>query len=208
MSYREKLVVKDLYAEKFELLRPSWDDFVVPLALASRRGNSDPTWTQLGTSGLYLQGFSAAADNEVFFTLQTSHGAMIGNKYSDVYERPVDDLRNVLAPHVHWIPSTTNTGNCVWELTSWPSTRGTAYSDDDVQTSTITVAASGVVTEQINGFDDIDASAFKDSTCIVCRLRRLGSDEDDTFTGVALGVSVDFHMPIHRLGSQAEFGDQ
>jgi len=208
IAKHQKLVVKELYAEKFELLRPVWDDYVVPLGLAGRRGNSDPTWTQLGASALYLPGFSASQDNEVFFSIQMPHMAAQGGKFNGRFDQ--DELENKMDIHVHWMPSTTNTGNCLWQIDHWVSVRGTAYSDDDVVTTQKLVAASGVITETITEIVEIPTSLptnWPDSTCIVCRLSRQGTDVTDTFTGVALGISVDCHMLRYRLGSQDEYGD-
>ena len=201
----QRLYVGDLYAETFQLLRPVWDDVVASAQMAGRRGNTDPAWTQLGSSGLYLPGFSASASNEIFFSFQVPHGNAHGIEFNNSFDRQ-GYAANEMRLYIHWIPSTTNTGNCLWKLEYWVSNRDTAYADDDVATTSAIDAASGTVTEQVTYLSAIPATGFKDSTCVVCRLYRDGGDITDTFTGVALAVSISAHIQIYKIGSIAENG--
>ncbi len=202
----EELYVGELYVENvLEMLKPQWDDVVTPLALAGRLGNTDPNWTQLGSTGIYVPGFSASASNEVFFAIQLPHAAKVGDKFKGYYD-PEGLTANEVRLHIHWAPSTNNTGNCRWEITYVIHNVGEATTA--AVTEAVDVAANGVPEqEQINGLVAIDASTLRESSVLSCRLRRLGSHANDTFTGVALGLSVDAHVPIYRFGSEAEYGD-
>jgi hypothetical protein len=137
--------------------------------------------------------------------LQTSHGNGIGPKFSDDYDRN-SYVANELRVHIHWLPSTTNTGNCLWKLEHWVSRRDKAYADGDVVTTSVLAAANGAVKEQITSLVAIDAAGFLDSTCVVFRLYRDGDGATDTFTGVAMAISVDAHIPVYSLGSEEEYG--
>jgi hypothetical protein len=202
----QKLTVKDFECETFKLLKSVWNDYMVDLTSAGRRGNTDPAWTQLGSSGLYLPGFSAAADNEVFFDIQAPHGQAHGPQYNADYDRN-SQLDDHLGVHVHWMPSTALAGNIVLELTYWVSKRGTAYSDDDVVTVETVVAAPGAITEGITQIGEIPGDDIVDSSVIVCRFRRLGTDTLDTYAGLFLGMSADTHILFDGFGSSNEFGD-
>ena len=108
-----------------------------------------------------------------------------------------------MKPHVHWAPSTTHTGNVVWELEySAAAINGTLPSSTTIE---ITDAADGTALKhQISSLPDVAGTGLTISSMIVCRLTRKGDDAADTFTGVAYALEFDFHFEIDTIGSSTE----
>ena len=146
----------------------------------------------MGATGLYSQAFDADndADESLHFVAQLPHSYKEGSD---------------LEFHVHWSPSTTNTGNVVWELDYAAITIGGTLSS--VSTLTDTIAADGTAFKhQVSDIDDIvSGTGLGISTLLICRFTRLGDDGADTFTGVAFAYEVDFHFQLDMMGSRQEY---
>lgn len=169
-----------------------WDDLRVPMENTRiNPANSEPAFEQIGVTGLYSFAFDAANndDDSLHFVAQLPHGYKEG---SDLH------------PHIHWLPSTTNTGNVVWELDyvamAIDGTMGA------VQTLEVTVAADGTALKhQVDELGTIDGDGLGISSMLICRLTRLGDDAADTFTGIAYAMEFDFHYQMDMLGSRQEY---
>jgi len=169
-----------------------WDDLRVPMENTRiNPANSEPAFEQIGSTGLYSFAFDAANndDESLHFVAQLPHGYKEG---SDLH------------PHIHWLPSTTNTGNVVWELDyvamAIDGTMGT------VQTLEATVAADGTALKhQVDELGAIDGDGLGISSMLICRLTRLGDDAADTFTGIAYAMEFDFHYQMDTIGSRQEY---
>ena len=173
-----------------------WNDLSVNVTAASTpSGLSAPTLAQFmddaaGTSsGVFLLSFSATQQEDIVFTVQLPHTYVEGTN---------------IAPHIHWSPDGTDTGNCVWELEyTWQNVNGT-YGDTVVDT--ITVAADGVAGKhQVDEFTDISGTGKNVSAILVGRLSRVGDNGSDTLTDEAFLLAFDFHIQVNSIGSDLEF---
>jgi hypothetical protein len=134
--------------------------------------------------------FSATSVNTIQLAYQMPHAWMVGQ--SDVNF------------HVHWFPSSTNTGNVVWELKyRWTNINDVvgAYT-----TVTTTEAAPGVIKQQkIGASFTLDGTGKGISSILQMQLQRLGTDAADTFTGLAQVMSLDCHYKRDSYGSIQEY---
>ncbi|MEI6091939.1 MAG: hypothetical protein WCR42_15905, partial [bacterium] len=129
----------------------------------------------------------------VYFEVQMPHSWVGGT--SKIY------------PHVHWAPTTTNTGTCRWVFEyTWVDINGT------FGTSTTYVmdgaASSGTAWKHyIVGAGGITPSGTQGgvSTMMICRLYREGGNAADTYTGNACLIAFDIHFEKDTEGSRTEF---
>jgi len=168
------------------LLDTVWDDLRVPMQNTKiNPTKSEPAFESF-IGGTFTYAFAAdnADDESLLFAAQLPHSYKIGTN---------------LRPHIHWSPSTTNTGNAVFELEyTSASIGGTLGATTSI---TATDAADGTAFKhQLIGFDEIDGSNLGLSSMIICRLTRLGTDSADTFTGKAFVLEFDFHFEIDTPG--------
>lgn len=167
-----------------------WDDLRVPASSAKRLGNSDPDW-EVFQNGVYGLAFATNTDQEVFFTVQIPHSWKLGSD---------------LDPHVHWSPSSVDTGDVTWAL---------EYTIADITgtfgntvTITTTDAGDGTINKhQVTGFADIDMSSYTDagdvSIILMCRLYR-DVDNGDDYADDAFLLEFDLHYEIDTMGSNEE----
>ena len=113
-------------------------------------------------------------------------------------------LDSEIHPHVHWSPSTTNTGNCLWQLDYKIANIGDAF-PGSWTTIQVLQAAGGVADgHQLASFPAIDMTGKNMSCMILAKLSRIGDDVTDTFTGLAKLNEFDFHYQSDALGSNEE----
>lgn len=111
---------------------------------------------------------------------------------------------STIHPHIHWGPTSTNTGNVLWRL---------SYSIADVdgvfpayETLDVTAAAGGsddahLLTE----FGEIDMTGFLISVNIKWKVARIGGDAADTYADDAKLYDFDIHYRSDRPGSRQEY---
>ena len=134
--------------------------------------------------------FDAAANEGVTFAAQLPHGWELGS--------------GVIA-HVHWSPSTTDTGDVKWVLYySKQAVNGGAFPAED--SLVVTTAGSGTAkSHQYITLGTINMSAITTiSPMLMCSLKRIGAAGTDTFTGEAYLLEIDFHYQIDSRGSRWE----
>ncbi len=166
------------------LATPAWNDYSVA-AHSMRDGATPPTWAAWNGT-LRAPSFINAATTDLHCSFELLHDWMEGSDFE---------------VHVHWTPSTTNTGNCKWGLDySILTSTGAAAAPTTV---TITPAANGVVRqESLSTFGTISGAGLTIGTIIDVRIYRLGNDAADTFTGNAFLHSVGLHHQSDSLGSR------
>ena len=175
--------------------RSGWQDLRVPVTSTRKGGSKDPDFVKVeddgsGSQGVFAQHFSPTQEEELYFEAQLQHGRVQN-----------EDLR----AHVHWLPTTTNTGTVRWGLEyTIANVNGTfgntqiIYAED---------AADGTVNKhQVKGFTYIDGSGVKDSAMLICRIFRDATHANDTYTGDAALLEVDFHVLLRQHGSDSEYG--
>jgi hypothetical protein len=169
-----------------------WDDLRVPMQ--NTRINptkSEPAFEEW-IDGIYAYRFEADNDAEesLHFSAQIPHGYAEGT---------------ALRPHLHWAPSSTDTGDVVWEFEYVYASVDETFQSSAIN-STKTQAAGGVADHhQLVEFDPIPGDQLRISAMIHCRLTRLGDDGDDTFTGDAIPLEFDFHYQKDSDGSYHEY---
>ena len=100
--------------------------------------------------------------------------------------------------HVHWAPSSTNTGNCIFLFDYSIASVGTAF---PVQAQlTVTQAGSGLALKhQLATFTPVISGTIKIGDIIAFSLVRTATN--NTFTGDAFVFSVGVHYKCDTLGS-------
>ncbi len=167
-----------------------WDDLQVPLTNTRiNPANSEPDFEDAG-DGTFAWGFDSDSDSTyaLHFIAQTKH------KRKDSTD---------LCAHLHWQPDGTNTGNVVWKLIYTAASIDSSFSV--VDTFRIVDAGDGVALKhQLVDLGDIDGTDLHLSTVIKGHIARMGDAPDDTYTGTAYGLELDFHYQIDTPGSQEE----
>jgi len=172
--------------------QPRWDDLRVA-AQSVKAGGSAPGFGAFGPSGglkTYL--FDSSTDEEVHFAVQIPHAVKYGTK---------------LSPHVHWSPTTADTGSVCWSLEySWANIKAGENSDYTFgapSTITGTGSTNGVAWEHLmTELEEIDID-FTLSSMLMCRLYRDVS-EDDYGADAAL-LEFDIHVQFDAIGSREEY---
>lgn len=178
----------DVSADTFLLNTAVWEDLTLSGSQGKVIGANAPAEDVL-VGGIKVFQFSASALNELFFQFQLPHSYKAG---TDIY------------PHVHWAPSTTNTGNVIWGLEYTIANIGDTIPSET--TITVTDAADGTALKhQVTSFAAIDGTSCEASTMLICRVYRDGAAGGDTFTGVANLLAVDIHYEKNTLGTATEF---
>lgn len=169
-----------------------WDDMRVPVNSVRVPGSKQPTWAAWLT-GLQLLIFSdqavAGNEEEVYFAIQWAHNYKLG---TDIY------------PHVHWVPDDAGAGTVRWGLEySWANI-------NDVFPATTTIYAEDATNSTadqhlIADFSTIDWSTNDGVSAMLSgRLFRNSSHANDTYTGGAGLLDIDFHYEIDSPGSRQE----
>ena len=167
-----------------------WEDLRVPLY--ARSGGTAPAFTSgfAGNATLYSWHFVSGQVNNMYFEAQLPHGW----KGTTIY------------PHVHWSPTTTNTGTVRWRLEyTWVNIDGTFGASSTVDMEEVVSTNSQWKHMLIGTVSGIAPSGSQSgiSSMLICRLYR-----DPTVTtgsnlaaNVAL-LAIDFHYQTDALGSR------
>ena len=187
-------IVNQKSLDLFPRTQTVFDDFVVPIVAANAAGVSPPSLVKVnddgaGSTGVYYYGFAHNAIREVFFTIQLPHRYKAGT---------------AIRPHIHWGPTTANTGNVRWGLEYCISN----VNQQAALTSIIygTGAAPGVLRQQvITGFPHIDGTDLRESSLLNCRFFRDATHVSDTYGFSAVAMSFDIHFEVEKLGTVSEW---
>lgn len=169
-----------------------WDDLRVPLSnTIINPAKSEPDFEDRG-DGMFAWGFDADNDstNVLNFTTQTPH------EKKDSSE---------IEAHIHWQPDGTNTGSVVWKLIYSVSNINSTWTTTD--TLRVIDPADGIALKhQVIDLGEIAGSdSLRTSACIVGTIARIDDATEDTYTGTAFGIELDFHYQIDRPGSEEEY---
>ena len=171
-----------------------WDDMNSPITSVKLGGLNDPSFVKIadngaGSTGVYGYKFNEAAEQEVFLYFQYQHGRKLGSDF---------DI------HVHWSPTSTDTGVVVWGVEYFAVDTG-----DTIALTTIeTVAADADGTAykvQLDGIVDITGAAIQGlSGLLGMRLYRNATSAADTYDTGAVLLYADSHYQLQALGSTEE----
>lgn len=178
-----------------------FNDLVVNPYTALNNGTSKPNWTKFIEPSIFTWEFIDGSDSpELFFMVQMPHNYKEG---STIY------------PHVHWSSTTApGTNRVKWVLdyqwvnlgssfTATTSTSVNGYTIADSNPSKSLAAYESTIT--VLGTSGISGTGRTISSILLCRLHRLSSDVNDTFSGSAFLLSFDFHYEIDSFGSNGEY---
>ena len=169
-----------------------WDDLRVPAQNTRiNPAKAEPAFEEF-TDGLYTYKFDPtnADDESIHFATQMPHSYQEGSNFR---------------AHVHWSPDTDDKGDIVWQLEYIIANIDGTFPGGATSIK-VTVPADGTALKhQVAYFDgDIDGTGLLISHMLICRLTRLTSDSDDTFTGNACFLEFDFHFQKDMIGSHEE----
>jgi hypothetical protein len=162
-----------------------WEDIRIAGSQMGQGATAPDPVSFLG--GLKVYGFNGDATTEqMYFEVQMPHAYKEG---STIY------------PHVHWMPTTANTGNVVWQLEYvWAAVDSVFGSLDTLQTA---AAATGGVAwkHHMTSFPPITGRPGL-SSMLVCRLFRNPGYTGDDYEFDAGLLEVDFHYETDAIGSR------
>jgi len=173
---------------------PVWDDLKAPATTAKVGGTKDPDFIKItdngsGSTGVYTYAFDKNTEEELFFVLQFPHEMKTGS---------------TISPHVHWMPTDTDTGTVRWGLEyTWVDINGVfgntniIYSEDP--------AAGTALTHHLAPFPDISGTGITGvSSMMMVRIFRDAANAADTYDNDAALLEFDIHYQIDTMGSRAE----
>jgi len=167
----------------------SEDDLTIPVTSTKLGGSKEPVFTKFkdngaGSQGVFSYVFPDATESELYLVAQLPHTYKPGT---------------AVEPHIHWTPTTTNTGSVLWGIEcTWQSAGGT-YGNTSVTTQAD--AGDGVAYKhQMAPLPDIDGTGQSESSMLICRVFRDGANAADTYTGGAAMLEIDFHYQVEKFG--------
>jgi len=106
-----------------------------------------------------------------------------------------------IEPHIHWQPTSTNTGSVVWRM-EYKWTNINATESGSWTTVDITTAADGTTGKhQYASFGAVSGSGKTASSIISFKISRQATNVSDTYTADALYKEFDFHYAKDKLGA-------
>jgi hypothetical protein len=166
-----------------------WDDLRFPVTGINPAGAAaPPTLDDSSFFGTLL--FSASATNIIAGQAQMPHHWREG---SSIY------------PHVHWAPTSTNTGAVLWRLGYQVADVNGTFPGSFTEIDSLDPADGTTNKHQIAAFPAVSMTGAKLSAMILWTLSRIGGDGTDDYTGTARLLEVDFHYEVDSFGSSAEY---
>jgi len=170
-------------------LRPSqWKDENFDLLAFSATGNNPlPDPIDLDNTNIKVAGFPATQIREVSGTKEINHDAMLGG---------------IIAPHIHWMPTTANAGNVVWRAEFYIS-----YTNEPLVQGSFKIVspASGVAwgNGRVNSeFGEFFNSLTEIGGQLSFRLYRDTTDLDDTYPDTVAAQTFGYHYQLDSAGSR------
>jgi len=211
VSLQDKFVGLSERVNKFETWEPDyplggrfqWDDLRISITATKLAGAKDPGFTVFktngaGSQGVFLYWFDAAAEEELYFTVQLPHAYMEGTD---------------LHPHVHFVPSVNGAAGQVvsWGLEyTWANlgdvfgNTNIIYANAHTPTDSVLTAGKHYLTE----FAPIVGSGKTISSMLACRVFRNATGaggSTDSYGNDAGMLEIDFHMQKDSIGSYDEY---
>lgn len=163
-----------------------WRDLITS-ASNLRPGASPPSFAVF-SGNIYAFRFDDAFTHELHGSIEMQHDYKEGSNFDF---------------HIHWAPSTTNTGNCRWGLEYSIANDGAAF---PTPTTVYAVSAgAGVVNQHTRvSIATITGTGFTIGTVMAYRIFRDGTNGADTFTGNAFLISAGVHYECDTIGSRQQ----
>jgi hypothetical protein len=167
-----------------------WRDLFAPLSTAKATGGTVPTWSSLGTSGIYGYLFSASQLNELQVSFHIDHDFYPG---STIY------------PHVHWAPTTAAAGTVRWimQIVFAKGHSQQAFNFNSPielaieQATTSTAWTHHVAEAELTAL----AATMEPDSIMIIRFYRDAAHANDTYPDAVYGQQVDIHYQADRVGT-------
>jgi hypothetical protein len=156
------------------------------MAATNLRPGSTPPAFAAFLGGIYTFRFDAGSADEVHGAVELQHDYREGSN---------------LVFHVHWSPSTTNTGNIVWGVEYTVQNPNGVFAAPTTVAMTPAAASGTVARHQLNNIVTITGTGLKIGAILAFRLYRQNGGTD-TFTGNAFLHSVGIHYECDTAGSR------
>jgi predicted RecA/RadA family phage recombinase len=165
-----------------------WEDLRFPAQAINPPGNVDDADIEPATGCLL---FDASATEVCMGVAQLPHAWKQGS---------------AIRAHLHWTPTSTNTGNVYWRLDYQVKNIGETFDFSAGWTTANTLdAADGVSGKhQIHQLAEITMTDKTVSCMIHWKLSRIGGDGTDTYTADARLLEFDIHYEVDSMGSDEE----
>lgn len=171
-------------AKTLVLATPVYDDIIIS-ASNLRPGASAPEFAVF-ISPVYAMKFVAGNTDIAYGAFEIPHDYKEGT---------------ALEVHVHWSPSSADTGDCVFKFNAVVENMGSAGAFGAIAEMTATDAGGGVAkTHQYASFGTIAGANRKIGDIIAFELKRPNTD---SFTGDAFLLSIGIHYQIDTIGSRS-----
>lgn len=164
-----------------------WEDLRFPATAINPTGAPSPM--TFDTTNI---GFSAAASGTQVIAVvgQMPHAWKQGSS---------------IVPHIHWSPTSTDTGSVLWRLEyKWTNINDT----ESGSFTTVDVLDPGdgtTLKHQLASFGSISGTGKTLSSALVMKISRIGGDASDTYADAALMREFDIHYEIDTIGSRSEY---
>lgn len=169
---------------KFNGASEVWDDIIIS-ANNLRPGNTPPTYAAF-LGGIFEPRFDAGVADEVHGSFEIPHGYKEGSG---------------LYLHLHWSPTTTNTGNIVWGFEYTVSNVSGVFPSPLTVTNTPHAAPGVANTHVLTSIAILPGTGIHIGAIIAFRLYRQNGGTD-TFTGNAFLHSIGIHYQKDTVGSR------
>ena len=172
-------------------------------------GSTPWLWDDLRFAASVFNPIGAASDPDV----ENSSGLLLFDATSTEYYYVLAQMPHTwkvgsaIEPHVHWSPTTTDTGNVLWRLdyqvrnpvgdTAFDFTSGWSTLD-------VLAAAGGTMAPRVSSFGSVNMTGFGISSLIVFRINRIGGDASDTYAADARLYEFDLHYQQAQEGSRGQ----
>jgi hypothetical protein len=175
---------------------PAWDDFVVPVtAVKAGAAIREPGFEKVGggAQGVYSYQFDGAAEEEVFFSVQTPHAWDRQNMDLHLHVAPGDDRGGTAVFGVEWISN---------GIGSQLASAGT------IATAALVIASDTHLMHRLCQLSTTNMIPTPtDSSVLLARVYRDVTATADDYPGDVVLLSIDCHFRRTKLGSTARTGD-
>jgi len=169
-------------AKTMVLDTPVYDDIIIN-AMNLRGGGTPPAYEAF-ISSIYGVAFKDNATDLVYGSFELPH----------TYKEGTD-----LEVHLHWSPSSTNTGDCVFIMKYAYALMGGAFTEELEKTFTQAGSGTALLNQYVSADSLIDGTTLKIGAIFLFALSR---PTGDAFTGDAFLHQVGVHYEIDTMGSR------
>ena len=151
------------------------------LTAAKAGGVKVPTWAKVtddgaGSPGIYAWRFSSGTEEELFLTVH------LGISYTAGTDVDMD---------IHWMPTTTNTGNVVWGIEYvWANVGANPGTTNTIEA---TAAAPGDTVHVESHIAEMPGAGKQPQSIIAMRIYRKSADAADTYPDPIFANALDVH---------------